>query len=174
MILTGHYRTPLTWSEESFASARRGLERLRSGLRDRDPAVPASDGGTLAPTIAAAETAFRTALNDDFNTAGALAALFELVRAINRARDERAAPLDVAAAQAKLAELAGVLGITAPASDQSHAILAAAPFIELLLTTRAELRQAKQFALADRIREQLKALGVEVEDTPQGSTWRMA
>ncbi|MGN6756223.1 MAG: cysteine--tRNA ligase [Thermomicrobiales bacterium] len=174
MILTGHYRTPLTWSEESFASARRGLERLRSGLRDYDPAAPTSDGGALAPAITAAETAFRAALDDDFNTAGGLAALFELGRTINRARDERAAPPAVAAAQAKLAELAGVLGLSASASDQAQATLAAAPFIELLLTTRAELRQAKQFALADHIREQLKALGVEVEDTPQGSAWRMA
>ena len=173
MVLTGHYRTPLTWSEESFQGARRGLERLRSGLRGHDPAVPASDGGALAGALTTAENDFRVALDDDFNTAGALAALFELVRAINRARDEGAPAAMSAAGQAKLATLLGVLGVTVEQSGAASGAPAAAPFIELLLETRAELRKVKQFALSDRIRDQLKELGVEVEDSPQGSTWRM-
>ena len=173
MVLTGHYRTPLTWTEESFDGARRGLERLRSGLRGYDPAAPASAGGALAGALATAEADFRAALDDDFNTAGALAALFDLVRAINRARDEGAPAPDIAAGQAKLATLIGVLGVTVEQSGAASDAPAAAPFIELLLETRAELRKVKQFALSDRIRDQLKELGVEVEDSPQGSTWRM-
>ncbi|MFN8513893.1 MAG: cysteine--tRNA ligase [Chloroflexia bacterium] len=173
MILTGHYRTPLTWTEESFEGARRGLERLRSGLRGYDPAAATGAGGSLAGAIATADKGFRAGMDDDFNTAVALASLLELVRAINRARDEGVGGGDIAAAQAKLAELTGVLGITPEQAGDGEASLAAAPFIELLLETRAELRKAKQFALGDRIRDRLKELGVEVEDSPQGSTWRM-
>jgi cysteinyl-tRNA synthetase len=109
-------------------------------------------------------------MDDDFNTAGALAALFDLGRSINRARDEGTPTGDVAAAQHSLATLAGVLGLTPPVG-QDEAI-AAAPFIDLLLETRNELRTAKQFALGDRIRDRLKELGVEVEDGPAGSRWR--
>ena len=173
MVLTGHYRTPLTWSEESFEGARRGLERLRSGLRGRDATAARGDGGALAATLATAEGDFRAAMDDDFNTAGALAALFELVRAINRSRDEGVPTADLGAAQAKLAELAGVLGLQLESAGDTARDLAAAPFIELLLETRAELRKAKQFALSDQIRDRLKALGVEIEDGPQGSIWRI-
>jgi len=173
MVLTGHYRTPLTWSEESFEGARRGLERLRSGLRGYDPAAPQQGAGALAAALTTAETDFRAAMDDDFNTAGALAALFELVRVINRSRDARATAADLGAAQAKLIELATVLGLALVSQGRDDQNLAAAPFIELLLETRAELRKAKQFALGDQIRDRLKGLGVEVEDGPQGSTWRM-
>ena len=174
MVLTGHYRTPLTWSDESFEGARRGLERLRAGLRDFDPATTRGDGGVLASALVKAEADFRAAMDDDFNTAGALASLFELVRLINRSRDEGLSAADLGAAQAKMAELAGVLGLRLEAIPEESTDLAAAPFVELLLETRTELRKAKQFALSDRIRDRLKELGVEIEDGPQGSTWKMA
>ncbi len=173
MVLTGHYRTPLTWSDESFEGARRGLERLRAGLRGFDPATAHGDGGALAAALTAADADFRAAMDDDFNTAGALASLFELVRLINRSRDEGAAAADLGAAQAKLAELAGVLGLQLAAPAGAAPDLAAAPFVELLLETRAELRKARQFALSDLIRDRLKGLGIEVEDGPQGSTWTL-
>ncbi len=173
MVLTGHYRTPLTWSEESFESARRGLERLRSGLRGYDPAAPREQAGKLATAFTAAEADFRAAMDDDFNTAEALAALFELVRVINRSRDEGATAADLGAAQAKLIELATVFGLEVLPKAQDNQALAAAPFIELLLETRTELRKAKQFALSDQIRDRLKGFGVEIEDGAQGSTWRM-
>lgn len=172
MVLTGHYRTPLNWSEESFSGAGRGLERLRSALRDYTPAETIGDGGALAAILTTAEANFRAAMDDDFNTAGALAALFELTRAINRARDEGAAADDLRAAQAKLIALAEVLGLHLLKGAPARDTLTAAPFIELLLETRAELRKAKQYAASDRIRDRLKELGIEVEDSAQGSTWK--
>jgi cysteinyl-tRNA synthetase len=110
-------------------------------------------------------------MDDDFNTAGALAALFELVRAINTARDAGVGGAPFAAAQATLRELAGVLGLKlepprVPTQE-------AAPFIDLLVELRAELRKARQFALADMVRSRLGELGVTLEDTPQGTRWKV-
>ena len=106
----------------------------------------------------------------NFNAPAALAVLFELVRAINTARDAGVGLAPLATAQATLRELAGVLGLRL--SEQSGGGQEAAPFIELLLETRAALRQAKQFALADTIRNRLTELGVSLEDMPQGTRWK--
>jgi len=159
-ILTSHYRKPLTYSQETLEAAKAGVERLRNALR-----VEAGDGGD--PVDADPFRArFIAAMDDDLNTPQALAALFDLAREINRARD---AGRSVAGAQATLRELAGVLGLTLAERDAS---LAAAPFIEVLVEVRNDLRRAKQFELADRIRSRLGDLGVTLEDTPQGTVWR--
>lgn len=105
-------------------------------------------------------------MDEDLNSSKGLAALFDLATGINRARDEGRPAAD---AQAALLELAGVLGLTL---TQPEAALGAAPFIELMITLRAELRGAKQFALADRVRDGLAELGVALEDTPRGTEWR--
>lgn len=110
-------------------------------------------------------------MDDDFNTSAALAALFDLATEINRRRQEASAAAEVVAGQAALRELAGVLGIDL-APRESVAAASAGPFVELLLTVRQELRAARQWALADRIRDQLRELGVVVEDHPGGSSWR--
>jgi cysteinyl-tRNA synthetase len=112
-------------------------------------------------------------MDDDFGTPGALAALFGLVTAINRARDAGVATADLAAAQARLVDLAGVLGFRLATSAGAED-LAAAPFVELLLALRAEARAAKSWALADRVRDGLAELGVVLEDGPTGTTWRRA
>jgi cysteinyl-tRNA synthetase len=95
-----------------------------------------------------------------------VAALFDLAREINRARDENQA---VEEAQTTLRELADLLGLTLAAEEES---LAAAPFVQLLIEMRDELRQAKRYDLADRIRTRLGELGIALEDTPQGTVWK--
>ncbi len=150
----------------------RALARLRSALR---PAAGRVDSGQEAATLAAAtaqaRAGFVDSMDDDFNTAGALGYLFELVTAINRARDAGAGGQPFAAAQDTLLELTGVLGLQLAAAQPQGA--EAAPFIDLLLELRAKLRIAKQYALADEVRNRLTDLGVIVEDTREGSTWRM-
>ncbi len=171
IVLSSHYRSPLTFNEEVIEQAERGLERLRSALR------PSSGQTTEGPEVERlreqvqrARERFETAMDDDFNTAGALAALFDLVRAINTARDAGVGGPPFTQAQEALRELAGVLGLrlAEPAGRPQEV----APFIELLVEVRARLRQAKQWDLADRIRDRLAELGVILEDTPQGTTWR--
>src|SRR5690606_35693987 len=107
-----------------------------------------------------------------FNTAGALAALFELVRAINTARDASVGGEPFEAAQERLRELAGVLGLRLDVEQRSSG-QEVAPFIDLLVELRTELRKAKQFALADTVRSRLGELGVTLEDTPQGTIWKI-
>ncbi|MCO5175642.1 MAG: hypothetical protein M9890_01540 [Thermomicrobiales bacterium] len=113
-------------------------------------------------------------MDDDFNTPEALGVLFELAREINRLRDENemvAAERASSLRQAKLVQLAGVLGLRLGANTSSGTG-DAAPFIDLLISIRDELRAAKQWTLSDRIRDELAERGIIVEDSADGATWR--
>jgi cysteinyl-tRNA synthetase len=109
-------------------------------------------------------------MDNDFNTAGAVAALFELVKAINTARDNSASAAQMEPAQAKLRELSGVLGLQLKEKQGSGG--AADGFIDLLVEVRSEVRKQKLWALSDLIRDRLKELGVTLEDAKDGTTWR--
>ena len=162
-FFSSHYRSPLTFSDEGVAAADRALERLRNALR------PAPEGdGTDSVDVDGFRDRFTAAMDDDLNTPQALAALFDLAREINRGRE---AGHSVSSAQATLRELASVLGLTLadPADDERKD---AHPFIDLLVETRSRLRAERNFQLGDSIRDQLDELGVTLEDTPDGTTWR--
>ena len=162
-FLSSHYRSPLFYSEETVRSQERAIGRLRQAMR-----VESGDGAPVDSDIF--RDRFIEAMDDDVNTPRALAALFDLARDINRSHDERDA--DVSGAQATLAHLADVLGLDLSEPDTGDDA-AAGPFIELLVDLRADLRAARQFDHADRIRDRLGELGVTLEDTPAGTTWRL-
>lgn len=173
IVLSSYYRNPLTYNTEIAADNARKLDRLLTALQ---PAVGSTDEGpavdTLGQTVVQARESFVAAMDNDFNTASALATLFDLVRAINSARDAGVGGEPFAAAQAALRELAGVLGLQLnpqPKAKQQDV----APFIDLLVELRGELRKAKQFALADQLRTRLADLGVTLEDSPQGTRWKL-
>jgi cysteinyl-tRNA synthetase len=161
-FLGSHYRSPLGYSDESVASQERAAERLRNALR------PAERGTGKSVDPSAYRHQFIGAMDDDLNTPRAVAALFELAREINRGR-ERAH--DVGAAQDTLKELSGVLGLTLEEPSARSADVA--PFVQLLVDLRSELRGTRQFALADRVRDELASLGVSLEDGPEGTAWRL-
>jgi cysteinyl-tRNA synthetase len=174
MVLQSHYRSPLTYSDEGLLAAERGLERLRAAAapdRAEETPSPESNDGSEALAALAAETdrRFHAAMDDDFNAPEALAALFDLARSINRARAEGQAAAAIEPARARLVELATVLGIDLAAEDAS--VTDAAPFIDLLLRVREELRQRREWGLSDLIRDELGKLEIAVEDTPAGATW---
>ncbi len=172
LVLSSHYRSPLTFTEEAFDAAARGYERLRQALRGAPEAIlerPHHPTATLADDT---REAFLDAMDDDFNTPSALARLFELARSINRARASGEPDESIRYAQATLRELTGVLGLRFDDATSQRA--GAEPFIELLLEVRTRLRAERRWELADLIRERLGELGVIVEDTPSGTTWRWA
>ncbi len=173
LILNASYRSPLTYNEEVIEQAAHALERLKGGLRSASPIPDLDPGeaGTLAQAAEQAQIGFETAMDDDFNSAGALGYLFELVRAINEARTAGIDEENLGAAQDVLLKLAGVFGLSLTQKDQLDA--EAAPFIDLLLEIRRELRSAKQFELSDRIRDRLSELGISLEDGKGGTVWRV-
>ena len=173
MILNANYRAPIIFTEEIVDQAERGLERLRSALR-RAVSSPTADPelqAELARKIEEVRAGFETAMDDDFNSAAALAQLFDFVRAINSARDARVDEPTLGNAQSVLIELTSILGLRLEVEEQTPK--EAEPFIDLLLQVREELREAKQWELADLIRNRLIELGITLEDGNDGTAWRI-
>ena len=125
---------------------------------------------TLETQAAQTKETFIQVMDDDFNSAGALGAMFELVRAINQSRADGATNSQLEKTQSQLKELIGVLGLRLeePKGGSSDAV----PFIELLVQLRQDLRASKEWSHADRLRDQLLTLGVIIEDSKAGVSWR--
>jgi len=173
LVLNASYRAPLVFTGEVVQQAKRGLERLKGAFR---PAIPSPDmeppvQTELIKKVEETRNGFIAAMDDDFNSPAALAVLFELVRSINVARDAGVDKATLQQAQGTLKELTGVLGLEL--EDKSDSLLSAAPYIELLIQVREELRNAKQFALADMIRDRLLDLDILLEDGKTGTTWKL-
>jgi len=171
MVLNSSYRNPLTFGDEIITQAEKALERLRLALRPQVAGGllegPAVD--TLRLQLDATRTGFTECMDDDFNTAGALGHLFELVRAINQAKDSGVAGEILAEGQSLLRELMVVFGLRTELPQMGGQVT---PFIELLIDLRREMRQQKLWALADTLRAKLAELGVLLEDSKDGTTWR--
>jgi len=171
MVLNSGYRNPLTFNNEVIGQAEKALERLESGLKPAlmDAAGLSKKGKkTVAAQMEKTKSGFEEAMDDDFNSAGALGNLFELVRVINQARADGASGEELEDAQKMLQSLTGVLGLTLGAHEGTHP---ADTFIDLLIEVRSEIREKKLWVLSDTIRDKLAALGVQVEDSKSGSTW---
>lgn len=171
MVLNSGYRNPLTFNDEVIEQAHKGLERLQSGLKTAQPGAEGAPAGSLEALAAqakATQAGFETCMDDDFNSAGALGNLFDLVRVINQARADGATDEELQAAQTELKELTGVLGLRLQTIREGHG---ADAFIDMLVVLRSELRTKKEWALSDRIRDRLAEQGVVVEDSAKGSTW---
>ncbi len=161
-ILTAHYRAPLDFTEEALRRAKRVLDRFYLALEK----LPGGDRGEIEP-------AFLEALADDLNTPRALAVLHELLNRLHRAssaaeREEVAGRLRASAA------LLGLLGQDPAAWLRGGTGGLDETRIEALLAERAEARRKRDFATADRIRDELARAGIVIEDTPQGTIWRRA
>ncbi len=168
LLVSSHYRSPINYSEDSLKEAKGALERFYTALRGL-PEVAAAGGESFVER-------FGVAMDDDFNSPEACAVLFDMAREINRLRE--AEPQAAAALAARLKELAGVLGVLQMSPD---AFLQAgaegkvdAAEVEALIAARLQARAEKNWAESDRIRDQLTAMGVVLEDGKGGTTWRLA
>ena len=172
LVLSGSYRAPLSFTDEAIRSAEKNLERFKSGFRPAAPSAAGLPAGTASELMSQAEAtqqAFTEAMDDDFNTPGAVAALHELVKAINTARDNGATDAQLEPAQKTLRELTGVFGLRLAEKQGTGD---ADKFIDLLVEVRGEIRKQKLWALSDMIRDRLKELGVAIEDSKEGTNWR--
>jgi len=170
-ILSSHYRSPLNYSDDNLDKARAALQRLYTALRDAG-AVPGVDP---EPEI---EARFQAAMDDDFNTPEALAVLFELAREINRAREHQQAELASRLA-GTLRTLGGRLGLLQAQPESylrgHHGATRQGPAddeIDALVAQRDAARANRDWVEADRLRDQLNALGVTLEDGAAGTRWR--
>jgi cysteinyl-tRNA synthetase len=172
LVLMGSYRAPLIFNDETQDSAEKSLERLKAALRPAPVSangLSAESASALASQAESTKQAFTNAMDDDFNTPLALAALYELVKAVNTARDNGANDAQLKPAQSMLRELTGVFGLRLQektgSSDAEAQVIA-------LIAERTEARKQKQWARSDELRDQLKAMGVTIEDSKDGTKWR--
>lgn len=162
-ILSSHYRSSLNYDDENLINSRNALTRMYTALRN------------LSPTDSLRDNNFRQrfieAMNEDFNTPEAIAVLFDLVREINRKKNEN--ELEASALGAELKYLGGILGIL---QENPEVFLKNIPYNEIeikaLIEKRAEARRTGQWKEADRLRTELLHLNIRVEDGPTGTTWR--
>ena len=200
-VLSSHYRSPITYSEEGLEAAERGTERLRQAARGEGRGEKVGE----KIDIESYRQRFTEAMDDDFSTAQALAIIFDLAREINRLSDEG---YSVAQGQQLLSELANILGLTLKppekqiggqatfeglqtaiaqtrgdklrsllheienvAENPAMDIRSVEGYINLVLGVRESLRKDKEFQLADEIRKRLTRCGFTVKDTPLRPEW---
>jgi len=168
-----HYRQPIDFNDEALAGATEGMRRLselHARLKDGGGRRTTADDGDLSALAQKLETEFTAALDDDLDAPRAVAALFEFVRAANRELD-RVTGRRGSTALAAFERVAGLLDVlpTPKAVDPELA-----GWVAERLAARDQARKSKDFKAADAIRAELKARGVEIDDTPQGTKWRVA
>jgi cysteinyl-tRNA synthetase len=189
-LLSNHYRSPIDFSEQSMHEVGMGLDRIYGFLeRLENLGIHAENSGDGGKSSGLLWQAFTEAMNDDFNSAKALAAVFEIVKKGNKTLDQAPARpgenvlTQMAQIRTDMAAIAGILGIFletpsawfAAKKDKGMAQMSVTPEqVEALIAERAQARKDKNFARADEIRDQLQEMNIILKDGAAGTTWRFA
>ncbi|MCD8143825.1 MAG: cysteine--tRNA ligase [Oscillospiraceae bacterium] len=182
-MLSSHYRSPLNYSADILEQCKASLARLRNSFRHTEELVKTGADGSIKPeeqavadTFQDYRTRFDEAMDDDFNTANAVSVFFELVRTVNAATAENKQPTRAFAQVCldMLNEFNNVLGLLYEVPASANAQAEDTAWIEEAIAARAEAKKAKNWAEADRIRDELKAKGILLKDSKQGTTWEKA
>jgi cysteinyl-tRNA synthetase len=171
LLMSAHYRAQLNFSEEALRDAERSLETLRSTVRRLHDLHPQSRRNNieLRKVLSSQKMAFEKAMDDDLNTPRALAALHKIARAVNRAIEQGAvSQADAIAALKVTSQLDRVFGILAEKAETG----ALSDEAQRKIKQREEARTRRDWAAADRLRAELLAMGVVIEDTPTGTVWK--
>lgn len=167
LMISSQYRGPINYSVDIIEQSKNALDRLYTCRDNIDFALKnAEDGGDIPSFIEERKEEFINAMEDDLNTADAIAALFSLVREINTAVQNGAKKNTLQAFADIFDELCGVLGLVYNRKSESLD-----SEIEALIEKRTQARKTKDFKTADEIRDRLKEMGIVLEDTPQGVKW---
>ena len=187
-LLSAHYRSPLEYHQDKLAEVRRGWERLVGAYKTLTSSLAQEKNGdgevsvqmkeSLREALKDCREGFIGAMEDDFNTALAIAALFELARETNTFLAEAQPPYDAETIEllkdaAELfrvfgGEILGILGESGPKGDDKLV----QDLLELVIELRSQARARRDFATADAIRDRLREMGIALEDTSQGVRWR--
>jgi cysteinyl-tRNA synthetase len=172
-MMQAHYRSTLDFSNESLLAAQKGLDRLFEGMGNLDKISPSGESGT---NVSATEKAFYEAMNDDLNTPVAIAHLFEGIKFINGvlAGNGSFSSSDLENWKSFYeTAVTGILGLRPPEARGDMDSLNDS-LVKLLLQMRTDARKKKDFELADRIRDEMIKMGIEVKDTKDGFEWKIA
>ncbi len=179
LMLSAHYRSPLNFSADLMAAAKASYERITTCMENLNYRLSkaAADGLSEEERAVLAEAEgcrgeFEKAMDDDFNTADALAGVFDLVKLINTKTSEESSEALLKALKQELSDLCGVLGLIAERTVETSEDETA--WVESMIAQRQEARKNKDFAKADAIRDELTAKGIVLEDTREGVKWKKA
>jgi cysteinyl-tRNA synthetase len=176
-LLFTHYRSQIDFSDERLASTTSALERLKNVLalqgveEEVDPQGLEPRETEVFTEITKAREEFESAMDDDFNTSKALSVLFDLAKAANTVSVEGMNPRLIPLAQKKMRELGSVLGLFSTEKTKSSDDIID-PLMETVCEIRRLLRNEKNYRAADLIRERLEAIGIKLEDNPDGTVWK--
>ena len=168
-----HYRQPIDFNDEALAGAAEGVKRLgafHTRMRDLAGGAAGKANAAVEPVAAKFEADFAAALDDDLDAPRAVSLLFDFVRDANRELNQTPS---AAGARRALSALERVMGVLDVLPTPKTADAALVQWVGERLAEREKARKAKDFAAADRIRQELKARGVEIEDSPAGTKWRL-
>ncbi|MBQ1822325.1 MAG: cysteine--tRNA ligase [Lachnospiraceae bacterium] len=175
-MLTAHYRNPLNFSAELMESAKAGLDRILTGAERLKDLIEQADETDLSSAEMAGlqesekfTTQFEKAMDDDFNTADAITAIFDFVKFLNTNTDENSSKAYLTGLHDSLWRLADVLGLILDREEENLD-----DEIEELIQERQDARKNKDFAKADEIRDKLLSMGIVLEDTREGVKWKRA
>jgi len=178
-LLSAHYRSPVNFTEEVILSAVAALERIENCITDIEFFISKADDEPLRPDEAEANEKFAShkanfieAMDNDFNTASAMAPIFDLVRDLNKAANVPTPPSKslIQSGFSILTELTELMGFFKSSAPEPNSLTGE---IEALIEERASAKKSKNFARADEIRNDLKSRGITLEDTPQGTKYKM-
>src|SRR5262245_34957695 len=174
LLLSAHYRKQLNFTWDSLAAAEKALQRLTDFLVRLGAVAQPGSHPELTARVAAARASFADAMQDDLNTAAALGAMFELVSELNSAIDAGAIGTgDVATVREAFDEFDRVLGVLSLRRAEDERPPVPIDEIQRLIDLRRAARQRRDFAAADRVRDDLAAHGVLLEDGPDGTRWKL-